>query len=161
MYSENIVRRIPCYQCIHCGECKKVDRYTTKRKCLLTGRWGRMDKAYYCNKFKHKQKESSTEEYNGYRVKKDQIEDYRTENQWIEDGFQIKEGVAGHRMYATRIAARNQGKTFVYYLPEEVEPLKNEKVQECCGSCSVREGRYCMVAGDYVRMNGHCSEWSE
>ena len=127
MYSENMIRNLPCYHCIHCVECRNMERGRFKeRKCDITKRWGSMYKAYYCNEFVNRRTESSTYEYNGYRVKKDQLEDYRTENQWREAGYVVKEEAVGKEMYASRFSAINGGKTYIYYLPEEVEKIRED-----------------------------------
>lgn len=121
MYSDNILRNLPCYHCVHCMGCDGMKRGVfTKRKCELTNRWGSMNKAFYCTKFENRRQESSVETVNGFRIRKDQIEDYRTANQWAENGYRVKAGEAGVEMYANRMAAMNNGKTFRYYLPEQV-----------------------------------------
>ena len=121
MYSENVLRQLPCYHCVHCVEKKGLKGLVfTKRRCALTNRWGSMNKAFYCTKFENLQKESSTHEVNGYRIRKDQIEDYRTANQWEKAGYRVKRGSEGVRMYATRMAAMQDGPVFTYYLPEQV-----------------------------------------
>ena len=68
MYSENILRQLPCYHCTHCIGSKDMKRNVfTKRLCDLTNRWGCMDKAFYCTKFENIRMESSNYEVNGYR----------------------------------------------------------------------------------------------
>lgn len=122
MYSENTLRQLPCYHCTHCIGSKDMKRNVfTKRLCDLTNRWGSMNKAFYCTKFENVLTESSDYEVNGYRIKKDQIEDYRTENQWVMAGYQVRTGCKGTKMYATRMAAMNNGPLYVYYLPKEVK----------------------------------------
>ena len=101
MYSEVKLHTLQCYQCVHCSGATDMDRdgfRFKKRKCDLTDRWGRMDKAQYCNFFENERQASSTEEINGYKVRKDQIEDYRTENQWNESGYRVKQGEHGYLM---------------------------------------------------------------
>ena len=122
MYSETKLRRLPCYHCIHCVEARKLQygRFT-ERKCDITNRWGRMDKSNCCTKFENKQSHSSDHKYNGFLVRKDQIEDYRTENQWLEDGFVVKKNAVGTEMYASRMSAMNNGRRFIYYLPDQVK----------------------------------------
>lgn len=122
MYSENTLRQLPCYHCTHCIGSKDMKRNVfTKRLCDLTNRWGSMNKAFYCTKFENVLTESSDYEVNGYRIKKDQIEDYRTENQWVMAGYQVRTGCKGTKMYATRMAAMNNEPLYVYYLPKEVK----------------------------------------
>ncbi len=86
----------------------------------MTDRWGRMDKANYCNYFENNRKTSSTDVINGYKVRKDQIEDYRTERQWNDFGYVVKEGEKGQLMYASRFSATNSGKVFEYFLSDQV-----------------------------------------
>lgn len=122
MYSENILRRLPCYHCIHCVESKDMRRGSfAKRKCGLTQRWGSMKKAFYCTKFENKRKQSSAAEVNGYRIRKDQVEDYRTANQWAEAGYRVRSDAQGAEMYASRVAAMHDGPRYTYYLPDQVE----------------------------------------
>ena len=122
MYSETVLRRLPCYHCIHCVGAKEMRHDSfMKRKCALTNRWGSMDRAFCCTKFENKCRQSSVEEFNGYRIRKDQVEDYRTARQWADDGYRVRCGVTGIEMYATRMAAMNNGRVFTYYLPEQVE----------------------------------------
>lgn len=128
MYSENVLRQLPCYHCVHCVGVKDMKRGSfTKRKCALTERWGSMRKAFCCTRFENKHTESSKEQFNGYRVKKDQTEDFRTANQWLDAGYKVKAGEKGTEMYATRIAAMSNGKRFVYFLPEQVRPINGNE----------------------------------
>lgn len=53
-----------------------------------------------------------------------QIEDYRTKNQWRQAGYAVKKDATGTEMYAVILSAQNDGKRFVYYLPEEVEKIE-------------------------------------
>lgn len=87
-----------------------------------------MNSAFCCTMFEDKRQESSDDEVNGYRIRKDQIEDYRTKNQWEAAGFCVKPNAQGRKMYATRMAAMHEGRVYTYYLPEQV--LKREKNDE-------------------------------
>ena len=126
MYSDIVLRTLPCYHCVHCSDQRKLkyNRFT-ERKCKLTNRWGSMNRAFYCNKFENTQIESSDYRYNGFLVRKDQIEDYRTERQWSESGFIVKPGEVGTEMYATRDAGIHNSKRFIYFLPEQVKKTNN------------------------------------
>lgn len=160
MYSKEILRQLPCYHCVHCKGNKDLKGLVfTKRFCQLTQKWGDMNSAFYCKKFKDKRQESSDYEVNGYRIRKDQLEDYRTENQWVEAGYRLKPGAQGRKMYATRMAAMHEGRVYTYYLPEQVEKRVRNEDTKICRNCGVREGRYCCVAGDYVKADHRCSEW--
>ncbi len=137
MYSESVLRILPCYHCIHCVEVDRMVRGRfQRRKCELTGRWGSMDKARYCTRFESQQKKSSSTKINGYKIRKDQIEDYRTARQWIDAGFKVKEGSIGKKMYASRYAAMNHGPVFEYFLPEQVRRACGcgNKIEEGGGS---------------------------
>ena len=125
MYSEVILRTLPCYHCIHCMAVDNMVRGSfQKRKCELTKKWGRMDKAYYCKSFENRKLTSADSEIHGYRVRKDQIEDYRTERQWNDSGYSVREGEKGRLMYASRTAAMNSGRVFEYFLPDQVQPIR-------------------------------------
>ena len=131
MYSEEMLRTLPCYHCIHCVDKDDMVRGRfQKRKCDLTNRWGRMNKANYCNCFENMQKKSSETEINGYRVRKDQLEDYRTECQWNDSGYIVKEGEKGKVMYASRVSAMNHGRVFEYFLPDQVTLIVEESPSE-------------------------------
>lgn len=129
MYSGEILRQLPCYHCVHCVEKKGMKRGRfAKRKCALTNRWGNMNKAFCCMKFENKRAQSSTEEVNGCRIRKNQVEDYRTANQWESAGYRVKPGAKGAEMYASQMAAMQNAQTFIYYLPEQVENKRSVEV---------------------------------
>lgn len=90
----------------------------------MTNRWGSMNRAFYCTKFENKRGQSSTEEINGRRIRKNQVEDYRTAKQWEKAGYRVKLGAKGTEMYASSMAAMHDGSVFIYYLPEQVEEQK-------------------------------------
>lgn len=79
----------------------------------------------------------------------------KTKNQWLELGCVPKEDTVGYECHPSAMAYR----TSIYYLDKDVEPIGKDTMIECCGTCMIRDGRYCVVAGDYVRMQGRCSEW--
>ena len=74
----------------------------------------------YCLQFNNRISESSSEEYNGFRVRSKQVEDYRTKNQWLETGYVVKTDAVGTEMYAVLLAAENNGRRYIYYLPDQV-----------------------------------------
>ena len=78
-----------------------------------------------------------------------------TRNQWLEEGFMVKEGEEGYEMHSNMMGK----KTFTYFLDSQVEKIRAD--EEICATCSLRTNRYCLVMGDYVNMEGRCSEWSE
>lgn len=146
------LRRSTCNQCSHGrpvgGDYKIAYCEKTKRK-------GWASRACYCQKFERRFQTSSNQVSDlGFKYRSKQVEDYRTRRQWEEIGYIVKEGEKGHEMHASMMS----NKTFVYYLPEEVEPMTGK--EECCATCDIREGRFCVVAGDYVSSSHHCSEWS-
>ena len=121
MYSEEVLRQLLCYHCAHCVESRDMRRGRfLKRKCALTNRWGSMEKAFFCRRFENRRDTSSDQEVNGYRIRKDQVEDYRTEKQWLDAGFRVKPGAEGTKMHATRMAAAYEERAYEYYLPEQV-----------------------------------------
>lgn len=76
-----------------------------------------------------------------------------TENQWLEKGFIVKEGMKGYEMHSNMMGK----KLFTYFLDNQVEKINED--EEICATCRIRENRYCIVMGDYINMTGHCSEW--
>lgn len=128
MYGKEIIRTLPCYHCVHCiGEDDMVKGTFKKRKCELSNRWGSMNKAHICKCFENKNRSSSVETFNGYRIRKDQIEDYRTANQWREAGFEIKSGEVATKMYSRRSSAENNGRLYEYFLPNQVVKISAER----------------------------------
>lgn len=80
----------------------------------------------------------------------------KTENQWLESGYVVKGTATAYKMHPSAMAKR----TFVYYLDEDVEPVTAEDAPKNCMTCSIRNGRFCVVAGDFVSSKNSCSEWS-
>lgn len=76
-----------------------------------------------------------------------------TENQWMERGFAVKDGKEGYTMRSNMSGS----KLFVYFMDTQVEPIS--ATTEVCATCSIRQGHFCDVAGEYVSMQHHCSEW--
>ena len=84
-------------------------------------------------------------------------EKFKTKNQWLEEGMQVKEDAKFYEMHPN---AMNK-KLCEYFLDTEVKPLDGNL--EICANCRFRrldEGR-CPVAGDFVSLRGHCSEWDK
>lgn len=79
----------------------------------------------------------------------------QTEIQWLEGGYVIKPDATRYEMHASCMSK----KTFTYYLDKDVEQITPENAPEYCSTCSIRRGKFCDFAGDYVSAKGHCSEW--
>lgn len=120
------LRSQTCNHCSHQYEKSDIQRYGifTTCRCGITGRKGSVNRGLYCLQFNNRIHESFTEEYNGFKVRSKQIEDYRTKRQWLDAGYAIKADAVGTEMYAVLSAAENNGKRYIYYLPNEVEPLQ-------------------------------------
>lgn len=79
---------------------------------------------------------------------------FLTKKQWLEEGKIPKDDAKEYSMHPN---AMNK-KLCIYYFENDVVELSEDV--ELCANCSIRENsRFCMVAGDYVNMEGHCSEW--
>ena len=116
------LRAQTCNHCSHQYEKSNIGRngiFTTCR-CDITGRKGSVNRGLYCLQFNNRISESSSEEYNGFRVRSKQVEDYRTKNQWLETGYVVKTDAVGTEMYAVLLAAENNGRRYIYYLPDQV-----------------------------------------
>lgn len=79
---------------------------------------------------------------------------FLTRNQWLEQGYIPKESEQGYEMHANAMGK----KLFVYYLDSQVEKIKSD--EEICANCTLQTNRFCIVMGDYVKMDGRCSEWN-
>lgn len=130
MYNETELRTVNCTRCEHCKdwltrlEGHKID----KRLCEITKRYGSVALGRYCKLFEDIRKTSNLTEYNGFLVRKYQVEDYRTRKQWEKAGYQLKSDAVGKEMYAQIGAAlANSQHRYIYYLPHEVEPFTDEE----------------------------------
>ena len=79
----------------------------------------------------------------------------KTEKQWLLEGLIPKAGAEGHEMHAAVMYKQ----VCRYYLDTEVEPINPENAPKNCMGCAIREGKRCVVAGDYVSSKNCCSEW--
>lgn len=79
----------------------------------------------------------------------------KTEKQWLDEGFLIKDDAVRYKMHPSVLAK----KTVCYYLDNDVIFTAKNEVSECCRTCAVKSGRFCMVAGDFVLDTNYCSEW--
>ena len=95
----------------------------SKSLCEITGKWGSMERAFFCLDFNNKTEKSDITEYHGYRIRNRQIEDWRTKNQWAEAGYYVKPEEQPTMMFKDFYSAENNLKNglFGYYLPEQVE----------------------------------------
>ena len=98
-------------------------------------------------------------EYDGKPVKNKLPAELRnrflTENQWLEKGYIVKDGMVGYEMHSTIMGK----KLFTYYLDTQVEEIR--KGVEMCANCKIRDNRFCILREDYINMTGHCSEWTD
>lgn len=80
----------------------------------------------------------------------------KTQNQWLEDGYVLKKGAKKYEMHPSVMAKR----TSIYYLDSDVEEARGSNAPKNCLTCTIRRGRFCMIAGDYVGAKNCCSEWT-
>ena len=148
---KEFLRQSTCNQCLH-GRPRGIDYQ--KSFCEKTGREGSVERACCCEKFERRLNSSSSIlSPQGFKYRSKQIEDYRTRRQWEDAGYKVRDGEVGYEMHASMMS----GKTFLYYLPEQVERMND--TEEICATCGIRQGRFCEVAGDYVSSSHRCSEW--
>lgn len=97
---------------------------------------------------------------NGYPFKNKLPEEIKnrllTKNQWLEMALTPKAEAKAYKMYANRTG---HSPLYDYYLDTDVEPLPNDA--EVCATCEIRCGKFCDIAGEYINMTGHCSEWTK
>lgn len=102
-----------------CSRCFYCSLYNTRSKtnyCGRTKRKGSIERAHWCEKFKHRNS-SGLYYKDGTPVRSKTRDDYRTENQWLTVGRYIKDGEKGLEMYPTM----NTSKTYLHYLIEQTE----------------------------------------
>lgn len=122
--SEEHLRTVKCYQCIHCKDEKDMRKMAfMKSLCAISGRWGSQKRAFWCLDFEGKNLKSDTNNYHGHRIRNRQVEDWRTKNQWEEAGYFVKFGEQPTQMFKDARSAEknNERGLFEYYLPEQVE----------------------------------------
>lgn len=100
--------------------------------------------------------------YDGLPVKNHlpaEIKDrFKTENQWLENGYQLVAGVVGIEMHPSAMSKR----LYTYYIDSQVLHYSEfDKDSQICATCRMRENRYCPFAGEYVSMKHSCSEWDK
>jgi len=122
--SEEQLRTVKCYKCIHCKDEKGMRKMSfTDSLCAISGRWGSQKRAYWCLDFEGHSSGSDTTEYHGHRIRNRQVEDWRTKNQWEEAGYFVKFGEQPTLMFKDARSAEenNERGLYGYYLPEQVE----------------------------------------
>lgn len=80
----------------------------------------------------------------------------KTEKQWLEAGYVLKEGARKYELHPSALAKR----LCAYYLDADVAPVTPGSTSQSCMTCQLRDGRYCVVAGGFVGANQRCSEWT-
>lgn len=81
---------------------------------------------------------------------------YKTRKQWLSLGYVLGESASAVPMHPN---AMNK-KLVEYFHEDDVVPLSaGGDMPRNCLTCKIREGRYCVFAGDYVGEVNGCSEW--
>lgn len=117
------IRSVTCNHCSHKYDSEtKPNGIPTTCRCRITGRKGSVERGKYCLQFVNRLSETETQiEFNGFKVRSKQVEDYRTKNQWEKAGYRVKQNAIGTEMYPVMLAAQRNGRRYTYYLPNEVE----------------------------------------
>ncbi len=118
------LRTLKCWKCIYCENEKDLRKMSfSKSLCSITGRWGSMNRAFFCLDFDMGNIKSDMTEYHGHRIRNRQAEDWRTKNQWNEAGYSVKPGEKPTLMFKDHFSAENNNERglFGYYLPEQVK----------------------------------------
>lgn len=85
------------------------------------------------------------------RLNSELKEKFLTEKQWLEKGFKPKVGAYAYLMHPSSL----NKKTCAYYFVDDVETCS----LETCVFCCYYKNRFCVVAGDFVSVCHHCSEF--
>lgn len=105
-------------RCSRCLYCRRYDRLTKTNHCARTKRSGSIERAHWCEEFKHRNSSGSYYK-DGIPVRSKTKDDYRTESQWLTVGRYVKDGEEGVEMFSTM----NTSRTYVYYLIEQTDSL--------------------------------------
>lgn len=103
-------------RCSRCFYCRLYNERAKRNYCARTKRTGSIERAHWCEKFKHRNP-SGLYYKDGIPVRSKTRDDYRTESQWLAVGRYVREGEEGVEMYSTM----NTYKKYVYYLIEQTE----------------------------------------
>ena len=103
-------------RCSRCFYCSLYNERSKTYYCGRTKRSGGIDRAHWCEQFKHRNP-SGLYYKDGIPVRSKTRDDYRTENQWLAVGRKVKDGKEGLEMYASM----NTSKKYVYYLIEQTD----------------------------------------
>lgn len=119
---------------IRCSSCKHGSQPRAGEKwfiCPHTGKRTYVIDATNCEHYDprismHPLDGISKSTYDGLPIRNTTLLDLRTRNQWMESGYWIKPGEVGWEMHPSALAKR----TFIYYLPEQVEVFRQRKERE-------------------------------
>ena len=101
-----MIRSHTCWSCSHCGPSEVGDGGKPKRvKCEVTKRMGKLTRGYDCRYFEYKQRPGELGK-DGIPIKNRQPLDYRTANQWEQDGRRVKDGETGVIMHSSRMSLK-------------------------------------------------------
>lgn len=97
-------------------------------------------------------------EYDNQPIKNKLPEEIRgkflTRKQWLEEGMTPKKDAIEYEMHPNSM----NKKLCTYYFETDVEKLNDDI--EMCANCRIRgNSRFCVVMGEHVNMEWHCSEW--
>lgn len=77
----------------------------------------------------------------------------KTKTQWLELKFVVLDDAVGYDMHPNSM----NKKLCTYYLDTQVTKISPDV--ECCATCKLRSGYYCIVMADYICLSKRCSEW--
>lgn len=118
------IRQSTCNQCKY-GRSDGLDYH--RSYCELSQKLGNAERACWCERWQarlHKSAPCVSE--HGFKYRSKQTEDYRTMRQWGQSGYRVKEGMTGHEMHASVMSSR----TYIYFLPDEVEYVDDDKERD-------------------------------
>lgn len=115
-------RSATCWSCQHMGMTKdKTGTHGTRPSscfCEFSRRWVSLQRGQVCSNYIYKQWHSEIAR-DGILIKNRQPLDYRTRNQWLECGRELKGNAIGIEMYSTKQSKR----LYKYYLIDETEEI--------------------------------------
>ncbi len=125
--NSEILRTIPCNKCSHSTSERNIkkgqnDVRYKESYCDVFKVWLKMITSYKCPYFEDMRIDDDIRYINGYSIRNERKEDFRTQKQWEKAGFLVKPNEKGQEMYASYSAfKKDPDNRIIYYLPEQVE----------------------------------------
>lgn len=121
------LRTISCSKCCHSTSERNIknginDVRYKESYCDICSDWVKMTTSYKCPYFNDMRISDEVRYFNGYCIRTERKEDFRTKKQWEKAGYIVKPNEKGQEMYSSYKAfKKDPNYRITYFLPEQVE----------------------------------------